>query len=192
MMIRHGMKKFFGSILLLLLVAVVFMNGGIQARATEKKEAKKAYQKVLISTALKGGKFAAKDINGDGIKELLTWDNTYAVPYAIYTYYNGKVRLLGGESGICSNSFHVYYDKKNKWIVGDNSGTTEMYWCYGVKKGEAVFKRKYAYDLVEEGYILQTQKQTKRISERQFYAYVDTLKEIKPYANTKKNRAKYL
>lgn len=187
--------KLFRRILFLMFAMVILFGGTTQVHAAGKKSVKKAYQKILTSSALKGGKFAVKDINGDGIKELLTWDDYYACPHEFYTYYKGKVhRLYDGEykNTICHNSFHVYYDSKNKWIVGDNSGTTEMYICYKIKKGKAVFKRRYAYDLGEYRFVLWTPKKMKPISEERFKAYGNSLTEIKPHANTKKNRAKYL
>lgn len=86
-----------------------------QAASSKNKKAHKAYQKQLKKDKKKyrSGKeklkYAYKDLNGDGIDELITEPDFGACSQIIYTYKGGKVKKL---IEVGQGEFTQYYKKK--------------------------------------------------------------------------------
>ena len=124
--------KVVAILLCMTVIAGCFMPAAkSQARTAKQKKAKAAYTRMMKYSSVK--KFATVDVNGDGIKELVTWktDGSEA-SQDIFTYYKGKVIRL---NTACGNANYVYYDRMKKCIICDNSGTAEIYWRYKVVNG---------------------------------------------------------
>lgn len=168
-----------------------------QARTAKQKKAKAAYTRMMKYSSVK--KFATVDVNGDGIKELVTWktDGSEA-SQDIFTYYKGKVI---GLNTACGNANYVYYDRMKKCIICDNSGTAEIYWRYKVVNGHVKKLPNYEVRFRVEGdtssdliYVACNTSTGKlqEMTKRKFSSERRRWKKIKPHKNTKKNRNKYL
>lgn len=190
--------KVVAILLCMTVIAGCFMPAAkSQARTAKQKKAKAAYTRMMKYSSVK--KFATVDVNGDGIKELVTWktDGSEA-PQDIFTYYKGKVIRL---NTACGNANYVYYDRVKKCIICDNSGTAEIYWRYKVVNGHVKKLQNYEVRFRVEGdtssgliyvaYNISTGK-LQEMTKRKFSSEKRRWKKIKPHKNTKKNRNKYL
>lgn len=167
--------------------------------------AKQAYEKILKNCSENNHAFLTKDINGDGVKELFIWqvsdDRQFSRIYKVYTYSRGKAKLLGtvDESKWLYNKGQIYYDKKNRWLVTDDMGTSEVYECYGLNNQSAVLKRSY-YCLWKDdtnislglNYYMEQGKKRTKILKAKYTAYLKSLKKLSGKVNSKGNRKKYL
>ena len=97
--------KVVAILLCMTVIAGCFMPAAkSQARTAKQKKAKAAYTRMMKYSSVK--KFATVDVNGDGIKELVTWktDGSEA-SQDIFTYYKGKVIRL---NTACGNACLLY------------------------------------------------------------------------------------
>lgn len=154
------LKRCVGLIMALMMLQGCFgvpeLSGGIfpvevsaKASGSLKKKAAKAYRKFAKRSGY--GWFCVRDIDRDGMKELMLARNYSAVQalpdtLAIYKYRNGTVKKIGEDFA----NFGYRYNKKTKRIHGlfHGTGSMEDWYLTITKSGE--LKRVYL-SLIEVG-----------------------------------------
>ena len=172
---------------------ILWPSCDVDAKTTKQRKAMKAYTEMMKYTSVK--KFAAVDVNRDGVKELITWKEEGIQD--LFTFYKGKVIRLNTYFG---NSNNVYYNRAKKYIICDNSGSAEIYSRYRVVKDKARLVDQYEINWHDnticdwlvyqrtspKGDVLET------MSKKKFWGDIKKWKKMKFYRNTIRNRSKYL
>lgn len=157
----------------------------IQAQAANAKNRKahKAYLKQIKKDKKKyrnGGKikYAYKDLNGDGIDELITEPDFGACMQIIYTYRRGKVRKL---VEVGQGEFTKYY-KKNKVLFyygGHGDWEWDEYYKFQNNKYKRVAYKEVAFDYnmetEEEIYTTSYYVKGKKVDKRVYTSYIKKL-----------------
>lgn len=187
------MKKLVMLVITMILAVGAF--SGTEAEAASKnKKALKAYADYVKSQNV--SKFAVADVNGDGVKELLSQDS-------LYIYKSGKVVEaaygIGFRYSLYPNKNYIFYNQQY-----DTSGAEGYYRL--TKKGklkELAYNERTGNDFLAEYGVCEKEKHIyrvngKKVSKKKYNAYVKKLtknaKQLKPKyrKNTAKNRKKYL
>lgn len=202
--------------LMVLFVAVVLMIPVQTQAASAKSKALKAYRKLLSKSTIKWNEygtyvktkncsFALAYVDNNSVPELIlqTYDTSHAEGYgSLYTYRNGKARLVTGLS--LNGSFRYY---KKKCIFIDNytgSGVSQDYYTK-LYKGKAYTKLGKATEYDWNGNISRktytncsNSSSYRQISKSTFKKRLKKLvgsRKVRTVifrANTKYNRSKYL
>ena len=195
---RNLMKR----IMLMLCAAVVAISTVLGSGVTEVQAASKA-KKAMAAYAkyLQDGShwdmdgkmtsFGLIDVNRDGIKELVVYDeSTYST--ILIGYVSGKTKELGWCMGDV-----IIYSKKKIFALNDKAGAgmyAMIYYKYDGKKVKELTR--YESCEGEETYFLKG----KSVSKKKYNKYIKSLhlgkgissSDLKMHQNTKENRKRYL
>ncbi len=132
-----------------ILLNTIFIGGkGTTADAINKKEAAlKTYGKFMEKDNAKlkidgivqkfdfsKERFSIKDLNHDGIPELIINTMRGSLNAVVLTYYNGKIKIVLG----CYHAYPKYYKKGNVFTVDALTNGISILSTYKIKKGKAV------------------------------------------------------
>ncbi len=113
-----------------------------KAHKAYKKRIRKDQRKYCPNETLR---YAYKDLNGDGIDELITYPGFGACTEILYTYKNGKAKKL---ISVAQGDFEKYYKKKK--VLCYNGGHMDHYYEEYYKfKGSKLIKKAYLEESVE-------------------------------------------
>ena len=201
---RNMLKR----IMLMLCAAVVAISTVLGSGVTEVQAASKAkkamdaYAKYLQDGSHwnmdgKMTSFGLIDVNRDGIKELVVYDeSTYST--SLIGYVSGKTKQLGW----CMRGEIKIYPKKKIFALYDSAGGgiyATLYYKYDGKKAQRLALYNVEYDgdkLIDETYNVHG----KNVSKKKYNKYIKSLhlgkgissSDLKMYKNTAANRNKYL
>ena len=201
---RNMLKR----IMLMLCAAVVAISTVLGSGVTEVQAASKA-KKAMAAYAkyLQDGShwnmdgkmtsFGLIDVNRDGIKELVVYDeSTYST--SLIGYVSGKTKQLGW----CMRGEIKIYPKKKIFALYDSAGGgmyDRGYYKYDGKKAQRLALYNVEYDgdkLIDETYNVHG----KNVSKKKYNKYIKSLQlgkgisssDLKMHQNTKENRKSYL
>lgn len=188
----------------IMIFTVPFVVGNNQVYAANKKNSKAivAYKNWLSQSNCVG--FSVFDIDGDGIKELLTTYDGYGKNvYNFYVYTYNKKKVVSCTDNVAEYSmFGLYHNKSTKKLHGSHGGGgSEEHWYYKMGKGKVL--KKVSLVKVENGYNYKTEKMTykyyfnnKEITQKQYNNknsnWNKNLQAFKFYKLTKANIKKYI
>jgi lipopolysaccharide export LptBFGC system permease protein LptF len=195
------MKRIGKSMFVVITLSICMMLTYQTAKASVKEEKAKAlkeYKNILVDNPYKnldGGGFTAetfniKDLNGDGIPELIINEE---VPN-ILTYKDGQIRFIYNSWVYCN----LYYSEKTGNIMFYNSWNgTKSYSFYEFNKDGTELNTLKSFDYSDKQYTYYANETIKKISKatfnKQMKKYMpERVKLDTPYKNTKENRTKYL
>lgn len=179
-------------------ISTVLGSGVTEVQAASKaKKAMAAYAKYLQDGSHwnmdgKMTSFGLIDVNRDGIKELVVYDeSTYST--RLIGYVSGKTKVLGG----CMRGEIEIYSKKKIFALYDSAGGgiyATLYYKYDGKKVKELTR--YESCEGEETYFLKG----KSVSKKKYNKYIKSLhlgkgissSDLKMHQNTKENRKSYL
>ena len=193
---RNMLKR----IMLMLCAAVVAISTVLGSGVTEVQAASKAkkamaaYEKLLRDSDNWVGytTFGLIDVNRDGIKELVVYDeSTYST--SLIGYVSGKTKQLGW----CMRGEIKIYPKKKIFARNDKAGAgmyAMIYYKYDGKKVKEIARDESCDG--EETYILKG----KNVSKKKYNKYIKSLhlgkgissSDLKMHQNIKENRKSYL
>lgn len=169
-------KKVFGIIILL--VCAVSLSVPVEAAGTKNKRAHQAYAQQLKKDKEDFGlnklAYAYKDLDGNGIDELITYPGFDHATENIYIYRNGKVKQV---AGVSMGYFEKYY-KKNKILYGSRTNMRDYNSTY-----HEYFKLKGG-KLVRKAHMLETSIYKSGKTESKYKYYVDGKKTTKKKYNS--------
>lgn len=144
---KYVIRLLIGIIALALCIG---MATPVQAASSKNAKAHKAYEKQIRKDQRKYCpgeylKYAYKDLNGDGINELITYPGFGYCMEILYTYKNGKAKKL---ISVGQGEFEKYYKKKKVLCYG--GGHMDHYYQEYYKfEGSKLIKKAYLEESVE-------------------------------------------
>lgn len=197
---RNLMKR----IMLMLCAAVVAISTVLGSGVTEVQAASKAkkamaaYEKLLRDSDNWVGytTFGLIDVNRDGIKELVVYDEG-TNSTSLIGYVSGKTKYLGWCMGDV-----IIYSKKKIFALNDKAGAgiyATLYYKYDGKKAQRLALYNVEYDgdkLIDETYNVHG----KNVSKKKYNKYIKSLHlgkgisswDLKMHQNIRENRKSYL
>lgn len=144
---KHAVRLLIGIIALALCVGTATP---VQAASSKNAKAHKAYEKQIRKDQRKYCpdeylKYAYKDLNGDGVDELITYPGFGYCMEILYTYKNGNVKKL---ISVAQGEFEKYY-KKKKVLCYSGGHMDNYYEEYYKFKGSKLIKKAYMKESVE-------------------------------------------
>lgn len=156
----------------------------VQAAGAKNKKAHKAYQKQLKKNKKKycSGKeklkYAYKDLNGDGVDELITEPGFGYLSQIIYTYKGGKVK----KAVVVGQGEFTQYYKKNKvlhYYGSHMSNTHDEYYKFQNNKYKRIAYKEIIFDYdietEEEIYTTSYYVKGKRVDKSAYALYIKKL-----------------
>ena len=192
---EYVMKKLFikkcGFWIIILMICVTAISSPVQAANLNNKKAHRAYTKQLKKDKKELGlnklEYAYKDLDGDGIDELITYPGFDHYAECIYTYRNGKVKEVVATN---MGDFEKYYSK-NKILYGSRVNIYNFdstYYEYFKFKNGKLVRKAYKVETMtyKNGKSLSKYKyyvNEKKVTKKKYDSYVKQL--------LKKDKARY-